>query len=75
MMISLSAADPLNLQVSSARPRLPSLRPIACSIVTVADCGHEGKELKYLIEMSTAINAGTSCLLRRHVPPGAHLSE
>jgi ATP-dependent Lhr-like helicase len=71
MMISLSAADPLNLQgVITPGPRLPqssSNRVLYRDGLPIAVM--EGKELKYLIEMSAADQwQARNALLRRHVP-------
>ncbi len=72
MMISLSAADPLNLQgVIMPGPRLSQSatnRVLYRDGVPVAVM--EGKELRYLVEMSAADQWQVkNALLRRHVPP------
>jgi ATP-dependent Lhr-like helicase len=72
MMISLSAADPLNLQgIITPGPRLSqssSNRVLYRDGVPVAVM--EGKELRYLVEMSAADQwQAKNALLRRHVPP------
>ena len=71
-MISLSAADPLNLQgIITPGPRLPQSstnRVLYQDGLPIAVM--EGKELKYLIEMSAAGQwQARNALLRRHVPP------
>jgi ATP-dependent Lhr-like helicase len=72
MMISLSAADPLNLQgIITPGHRLSqssSNRVLYRDGVPVAVM--EGKELRYLVEMSAADQwQAKNALLRRHVPP------
>jgi ATP-dependent Lhr-like helicase len=72
MMISLSAADPLNLQgIVTPGPRLSQSstnRVLYRDGVPVAVM--EGKELRYLIEMSAADQwQAKNALLRRRVPP------
>jgi ATP-dependent Lhr-like helicase len=71
-MISLSAADPLNLQgIITPGPRLSQSstnRVLYRDGVPVAV--REGKELRYLVEMSAAEQwQARNALLRRHVPP------
>jgi len=71
-MISLSAADPLNLQgIITPGPRLPQSatnRVLYRDGVPVAVL--EAKEVRYLIEMSAADQwQARNALLRRHVPP------
>lgn len=72
MMISLSAADPLNLQgIVTPGPRLSQSstnRALYRDGVPIAV--REGKELRYLVEMSTADQwQARNALLRRQVPP------
>jgi ATP-dependent Lhr-like helicase len=72
MLISLSAADPLNLQgIITPGPRLSSsstnrvLYRDGVPIVVM-----EGKDLRFLVEMSTADQwQARNALLRRYVPP------
>jgi ATP-dependent Lhr-like helicase len=72
MLVSLSAADPLNLQgIIMPGPRLSSsstnrvLYRDGVPIVIL-----EGKELRFLVEMSTGDQwQARNALLRRHVPP------
>jgi len=72
MLISLSAADPLNLQsVITPGPRLSSSstnRVLYRDGVPIALL--EGKDLRFLVEMSAADQwQARNALLRRHVPP------
>jgi ATP-dependent Lhr-like helicase len=72
MLISLSAADPLNLQgIITPGPRLS---PSATNRVLYRDgvpvALLEAKELRFLVEMSAADQwQARNALLRRHVPP------
>jgi ATP-dependent Lhr-like helicase len=72
MMISLSAADPLNLQgIITPGPRLSQS---ATNRVLYRDglpiAVMEAKELRYLVEMSAADQwQARNALLRRHMPP------
>jgi ATP-dependent Lhr-like helicase len=72
MLISLSAADPLNLQgVITPGPRLSSSstnRVLYRDGIPIAVL--EGKDLRFLVEMSAADQwQARNALLRRHVPP------
>jgi ATP-dependent Lhr-like helicase len=72
MLISLSAADPLNLQgIILPGPRLSSSstnRVLYRDGVPIAVL--EGKDLRFLVEMSAADQwQARNALLRRHVPP------
>lgn len=72
LMISLSAADPLNLQgIITPGPRLSQSstnRVLYRDGVPLAVM--EGKEIRFLVEMSTADQwQARNALLRRHVPP------
>jgi ATP-dependent Lhr-like helicase len=72
MLISLSAADPLNLQgIITPGPRLSSSstnRVLYRDGIPIAVM--EGKDLRFLVEMSAADQwQARNALLRRHVPP------
>jgi ATP-dependent Lhr-like helicase len=72
VLISLSAADPLNLQgIITPGPRLSSSstnRVLYRDGVPIAVL--EGKDLRFLVEMSAADQwQARNALLRRHVPP------
>lgn len=72
LMISLSAADPLNLQgiimPGSRLPQSSTNRVLYRDGVPIAVM--EGKELRYLVEMGAADQwQARNALLRRHVPP------
>jgi ATP-dependent Lhr-like helicase len=72
MLISLSAADPLNLQgIINPGPRLsPSATNRVLYRDGVAIAVMEAKELRFLVEMSPADQwQARNALLRRHVPP------
>jgi ATP-dependent helicase Lhr and Lhr-like helicase len=72
MMISLSAADPLNLQgIITPGPRLSqSSRNRVLYRDGVPIAVMEGKDLRYLVEMSAADQwQARQALLRRQVPP------
>ncbi len=71
-MISLSAADPLNLQgIITPGPRLSqSSRNRVLYRDGVPIAVMEGKDLRFLVEMSAADQwQARNALLRRHVPP------